>query len=155
MASIADEMDRELEEGRLWNKARMLLKDCTDVDTLTQVGMTWLLFRNCSLRALCSWAFHCSRQASVLFELFQITNDEGYNILLIAVLQADFDVLQLLLSEGSDMNQSKCTLPLHLACKVGNKELVEFLVEHGARVDKEAGMCHPYPHIPVKHVPSR
>ena len=85
-----------------------------------------------------------------------MTNDDGYNVLLMAVLQADFEVIELLLSEGCDVNQAKCTLPLHLACKTGNKELVQYLLlEYNPRIDLEAGMCFPKPHLPTKHVPSR
>ncbi len=84
-----------------------------------------------------------------------MTNDDGHNVLLAAVLQGDFEVLHMLLTEGCNVNQPKCTLPLHLACRLGHVELVEYLLHRDARMDLEAGMCYPGPHQPTKHVPSR
>ena len=64
-------------------------------------------------------------------------------------------LLQVLISEGCDLNSGKCSLPLHLACKLGNSELVEFLLSHGAKPNVEIGMCYPKSHTPIRHVPSR
>jgi ankyrin repeat protein len=95
------------------------------------------------------------RECCELDSLAQVTNDDGYNVLLKAVLQNDIQVLEMLTDEGCSLNSSKCTLPLHLACKLGNLPLVKYLLEEDASPDQEAGMCYPHDHIPVVHVPSR
>ena len=87
--------------------------------------------------------------------LGQVVDNEGYSVLLRAVLQSDTEVLQLLIDEGCNLNCSKCTLPLHLACKRGSLDMVRFLLHNGAAADLETGMCYPHPHAPVVHVPSR
>ena len=65
------------------------------------------------------------------------------------------DFLDLLVLEGCDLNQVTCSVPLHLACHMGNLQLVEYLLNCGADMTIEKGMCYPDPHIPVRHVPSR
>ena len=76
-------------------------------------------------------------------------------MLLTAVINDDQDVLELLIREGVDLNQPHCTLPLHLAASLGNLPVVRTLLQAGANPGAEAGMCHPRPHRPIKHVPSR
>ncbi len=95
------------------------------------------------------------RECSELESLCQVIDDDGYNVLLMAVLQNDTEVLELLVSEGCSLNISKCTLPLHLACRLGNLRMVQYLISHGSSPDIEAGMCYPKHHAPIMHVPSR
>lgn len=90
-----------------------------------------------------------------LDSLLHVGNDQGFNVLLVAVLQHDSEVLQLLLDEGVNVNKSHCTTPLHLACKLGDLQMVQLLLASGAAREREAGMCYPHPHTPVVHVPSR
>ena len=87
--------------------------------------------------------------------ILHVDNGNGYNIFLSAVLFQDMDFISVLVDEGCDLNKGKCTLPLHLACKLGDLETVRFLLENGANPSVEMGMCHPKSHLPVRHVPSR
>ncbi len=95
------------------------------------------------------------KQCSDLDSLLQVTNSHGYNVLQVAVLNNDRLFLKVLVSEGCDLNRGKCSLPLHLACRLGNLDLVKFLLQEGARHNIEIGMCYPKSHVPVRHVPSR
>lgn len=83
----------------------------------------------------------------------EVLNADGYNVLQEAVLRGQGDFLRLLLVEG--VQGGKCSPPLHLACRLGREDLVQLLLAHGADPRAEAGMCHPRPHAPVRHVPSR
>ena len=95
------------------------------------------------------------QECTELDSLLHVCNNEGFNVLLMAVLQQDREVLQVLIDEGVNLNRSHCTMPLHLACKIGDLQTVQLLLGHGAAHDIEAGMCYPRPHTPVVHVPSR
>jgi len=95
------------------------------------------------------------RECPDISEVAQVLDEQGYSVLLRAVLVEDKDVLQLLITEGCSLNGSKCTLPLHLAAKIGNARLVQWLLDQGAQPHHTAGMCYPAPHIPTMHVPSR
>ncbi|KAI0231100.1 hypothetical protein LSAT2_018527 [Lamellibrachia satsuma] len=87
--------------------------------------------------------------------LLQVTGDAGYNILQVAVMNGDLDFVELLVSEGCSVNRVKCSLPLHLACRLGNLHMVQYLLANGANATAEIGMCFPMAHMPTRHVPSR
>ena len=95
------------------------------------------------------------RECTDLTQLLEVANGSGYNILQVAVVKNDVDFLDLFVLEGCDLNQGKCSVPLHLACHMGNLPLVEYLLQSGADRTLEKGMCHPKPHTPIRHVPSR
>ncbi|CAD5126471.1 unnamed protein product [Dimorphilus gyrociliatus] len=52
----------------------------------------------------------------------------------------------MLLSHGCDLNSGVCSLPLHLACKLGYSNIVQLLLDAGARPDIPKGLCHGVPH---------
>lgn len=87
--------------------------------------------------------------------LAYVTNAKGYNVLQVAVITADESFVRILVDEGWNLNNGNCSLPLHLACKIGNRPLVELLLKHGASAMQKSGMCYPGYHIPIQHVPSR
>src|SRR6218665_869447 len=87
--------------------------------------------------------------------LAYITNGKGYNLIQVAVMSVDEDFVSILVDEGWNLNNGNCSLPLHLACKIGNRPLVELLLKHGASAMQKSGMCYPGYHVPVQHVPSR
>lgn len=87
--------------------------------------------------------------------LAYVTNARGYNVLQVAVMTVDESFVRILVDEGWNLNNGNCSLPLHLACKIGNRSLVELLLKHRASAMQKSGMCYPGNHIPVQHVPSR
>lgn len=87
--------------------------------------------------------------------LAYLMNANGYNILQLAVMNSDEDFIKLLVEKGFDVNAGQCSLPLHVACKMGNQPLVKLLLKHGASAVQKGGMCFPGNHIPVQHIPSR
>lgn len=105
--------------------------------------------------ALLVFAHDILRNCSDLNALLEVSNGSGYNILQVAVIKNDTDLLDLLVLEGCDLNQGKCSLPLHLACHMGSRAMVDYLLNCGADLTLEKGMCYPLPHTPVRHVPSR
>ena len=84
-----------------------------------------------------------------------VADENGFNILQHAILLRNVHLLKLFIDSKCDINKGKCSLPLHLACKMGDVECVKFLLSHGAQVDVYSGMCYPRPHFPIRHVPSR
>ncbi|ELU09362.1 hypothetical protein CAPTEDRAFT_194797 [Capitella teleta] len=105
--------------------------------------------------ALIVRAVELLNQCEDLDALPEVLNESGFNLMQQAVLHDDTDFLLMLIQEGLNLNKGKCSLPLHLTCKVGNLPLVKFLLHHGADPNMEIGMCYPKPHLPVRHVPSR
>lgn len=95
------------------------------------------------------------KECTNLESLLSITNEDGYNVMQAAVILDDSEFLELLLEESCSLNHGKCSLPLQLACQMGNLAMVQFLLQNGADRHLERGMCYPKPHKPVRHVPSR
>ena len=52
----------------------------------------------------------------------------------------------MLINKGCDVNVGVCSLPLHLACKLGHAQIVRLLLDHGARADLSRGLCYPVSH---------
>ena len=98
---------------------------------------------------------HVLSTCSNLDALLNAVDERGFNVVQTAVTNEDVDVLLLLIDEGCSVAKGKCTLPLHVACFLGNELIVETLLDHGADRFLEMGMCYPHDHHPVRHVPSR
>ena len=107
------------------------------------------------LKELWDQTYRLLQQCPELNSLYDIQDDDGFNAMLLSVIYNDTGVLQMLISEGCDVNRGKCTLPLHLACRLGNEAMVRFLLNSGASCDIEAGMCYPRAHKSIRHMPSR
>ena len=99
--------------------------------------------------------FEILKECSDLDSLMTVPNEHGFNVLQAAVVLDDVEFIELLLGESCSVNQGQCSLPLHLACHLGNVTMVEYLLRNGADRNLEIGMCYPKPHQPIKHVPSR
>lgn len=84
-----------------------------------------------------------------------LVNSAGYNALQAAVIASDEDFVTVLLDSGWDANVGQCSLPLHVACRLGNQTMAELLLKRGASAMQKSGMCYPRDHVPVQHVPSR
>lgn len=52
----------------------------------------------------------------------------------------------MLINKGCDINVGVCSLPLHLACKLGHAQIVQLLLDNGARADLSRGLCYPVSH---------
>ena len=87
--------------------------------------------------------------------LLKVFDERGFNVVQVAVVNDDVDILRLLIDEGCSVNKGKCTLPLHVACFRGSENMVQLLLSQGADRFLEMGMCYPNTHQPVRHVPSR
>ena len=73
-------------------------------------------------------------------------DDKGWNLLQKAVICNQAQVVSMLISRGCDLNMGVCSFPLHLACKLGHAQIVQMLLENGARADLSRGMCYPVAH---------
>lgn len=82
----------------------------------------------------------------------------------VSVINNDYAVSSILLeagwipaSQGGNTTRPHCSLPLHIASRRGQLDLVNLLLAHGAEPGSvtAAPMCYPRPHRPVRHVPSR
>ena len=52
----------------------------------------------------------------------------------------------MLISRGCDLNAGLCSLPLHLACKLGHAQIVQLLLDSGAKADLPRRVCYPVTH---------
>ena len=52
----------------------------------------------------------------------------------------------MLISRGCDLNAGICSLPLHLACKLGHAQIVQLLLDNGAKADLTRRVCYPVTH---------
>ena len=52
----------------------------------------------------------------------------------------------MLISRGIDLNAVLCSLPLHLACKLGHAHIVQMLLDAGAKADLPRRVCYPVTH---------
>lgn len=78
--------------------------------------------------------------------IFNVVNWDGFTLLQRAVLGNHLAVVKLLVKKGSDVNAGICSLPLHLACKLGHVHVAQLLLTNGARVDQESTVCYPHEH---------
>ena len=79
--------------------------------------------------------------------LLEPVDEQGWNILQKSIINNHAQVVLMIIGKGVDINAGACTLPLHLACKIGRPQIVEMLLDHGARADLSRGVCYPVPHI--------
>jgi len=78
--------------------------------------------------------------------IFNVINWDGFTLLQRAVIGDHLAIVKLLAKRGADVNAGICSLPLHLACRLGRTEVVSVLLSHGARVDVESTVCYPDEH---------
>jgi ankyrin repeat protein len=74
-------------------------------------------------------------------------DDKGWNLLQKAVICNQAQVVTMLIVKGVDFNYGSCSLPLHLACKMGHAQIVSILLDNGARPDLNRGVCYPVSHL--------
>ncbi|XP_074642929.1 uncharacterized protein LOC141900095 [Tubulanus polymorphus] len=82
-------------------------------------------------------------------DLSVVTDDSGYNLLQKAIIAADTDLIPVILDKGWNCDHGDCSFPLHLACKLGQLEIVELLLENGAQPDIKSSVCYPCDHSPA------
>lgn len=78
--------------------------------------------------------------------IFNVVNWDGFTLLQRAVISNQLGLLKLLVKKGCDVNAGICSLPLHLACKLGHVHVAQLLLTHGARADLECTVCFPDEH---------
>lgn len=78
--------------------------------------------------------------------IFNVVNWDGFTLLQRAVIGDHLAIIKLLAKRGADVNAGICSLPLHLACRLGRTEAVSVLLSFGARVDVESTVCYPDEH---------
>ena len=74
-------------------------------------------------------------------------DEKGWNILQKAVICNQIQVVSMLIAKGVDINTGSCSLSLHLACKLGHAQIVQMLLDNGARADISKGVCYPVSHF--------
>ncbi|KAK2163016.1 hypothetical protein LSH36_87g02045 [Paralvinella palmiformis] len=84
----------------------------------------------------------CSRGENIL----EILDDNGWNLIQRAVICNQPQIVSMLISKGCDLNAGICSLPLHLACKLGHAQIVQMLLDHGAKPDLPRRVCYPIAH---------
>ncbi|ELT89611.1 hypothetical protein CAPTEDRAFT_190416 [Capitella teleta] len=78
--------------------------------------------------------------------IYNVVNWDGFTLLQRAVVSNNMFVVKLLLKKGCDVNLGICSLPLHLACKLGHVHVAQLLLNFGARADFECTVCYPDEH---------
>ena len=79
-------------------------------------------------------------------DVFHVVNWDGYTLLQKAVVGNHLTVVKMLLKKGCDVNVGICSLPLHLACKLGHVHVAQLLLTYGAKADIECTVCYPEEH---------
>ena len=78
--------------------------------------------------------------------IFSVVNWDGFTLLQRAVIGNHVSVVKMLIKKGCDVNVGICSLPLHLACKLGHVHVAQLLLTYGARADIECTVCYPEEH---------
>ena len=78
--------------------------------------------------------------------IFCVVNWDGFTLLQRAVIGNHMAVVKLLIKKGCDVNAGICSMPLHLACKMGHVHVAQLLLTYGARADIECTACYPEEH---------
>lgn len=84
-------------------------------------------------------------------DILSIVDGSGFNLLQRAIIHKKKDILNILINKNVDLNRGGCSPPLHLACYLGYADMVEYLLENGAKPDLSAGLCYPNPHVPISY----
>ena len=84
----------------------------------------------------------CQRGDNIL----DILDDNGWNLLQRAIICNQAQVVSMLIAKGCDLNAGVCSLPLHLSCKLGHAQIVQMLLDHGAKADLSRRVCYPIAH---------
>lgn len=74
---------------------------------------------------------------------------DGYNVLQHAIIERDKYTITALLKKGCLGHSMKCNTPLHLAAFLGNKSVLQLILDGTKQCDSLSGMCYPDPHHPV------
>ena len=78
--------------------------------------------------------------------IFNVVNWDGFTILQRCVINDHVAVVKMLLKKGIDVNAGICSLPLHLACRLGHVHVAQLLLTYGARVELESNVCYQEEH---------
>ena len=79
--------------------------------------------------------------------ILEVLDDSGWNILQRVIICNQPQVVSMLIARGGlDLNTGVCTAPLHLACKLGHANIVQMLLDNGARADLARRVCYPIAH---------
>lgn len=78
--------------------------------------------------------------------IFNVVNWDGFTLLQRAVINNHLAIVKILIKKGCDINVGICSLPLHLACRLGHVHIAQLLLTHGARADLECTVCFPDEH---------
>ncbi len=78
--------------------------------------------------------------------IFNIVNWDGFTLLQRAVIGNHMAVVKLLIKKGCDVSAGICSMPIHLACKLGHVHVAQLLLTYGARAEIECTVCYPEDH---------
>ena len=78
--------------------------------------------------------------------MFRVVNWDGFTLLQRAVISNHVAVVKLLIKKGCEVNAGICSLPLHLACKLGHVHVAQLLLTYGALAHLECTVCFPEEH---------
>ena len=79
-------------------------------------------------------------------DILNVVNWDGFTLLQRAVIGNQLAFIKLLIKKGVDVNAGICSLPLHLACKLGHVHVAQLLLSFGSRADLESTVCFPEHH---------
>ena len=85
-----------------------------------------------------------------LENILDVLDENGWNVMQRVIICNQPQVVQFLIARGCDLNAGICSLPLHLAAKCGHAQIVQMLLDGGARADIAKSVCYPLHH----HKPS-
>ena len=85
------------------------------------------------------------RTCSAEEDVSEVTDSKGFNVVQRAVVGNYLAFLRLFFRAGfpSNMNDTDCNAPLHLACKLGNHDVLKLLLDYGADVTYKSTACYP------------
>jgi ankyrin repeat protein len=82
-------------------------------------------------------------------DLSDIADDSGYNVLQYCIIRNQISGVHIILQRCWDLNNAGCSKPLHLASKLGYRQIVEDLLHAGAKADIQSSVCYPDSHTPA------
>ncbi|ELU00353.1 hypothetical protein CAPTEDRAFT_217743 [Capitella teleta] len=78
--------------------------------------------------------------------MLDVLDEGGWNLLQRSIICNQPQVVAMLIAKGVDLNAGVCSLPLHLACKLGHAPIVHLLLDNGAKADLSRSVCYPIAH---------